>query len=188
MERTLEVACQGGTSRFTTRKLTRSALYGRKRRVPVDAQGRECRAAALIRDGRFLLPPGSTATLYLDEHGDVVERDELRPAGAEQDAAPTCEPQPVEPAELLGYTVRQVYALEAVAVADSLEELLAATGICRLADGDEDRRARFLVKNDAGYFLLVGEQAGFEFVGPDQVDLSVPDSDESWDDLDFAMM
>jgi len=124
MERTLEIACRGSTSRFMTRKLTRSTLYGRRRRVPVDAQGRECRAVALTRDGVFLLPPGSTATLYLDEDGDVVERDELRPAGAEQDAAPTCEPQPVEPAELLGYTVRQVYALEPVAVLASLEALL----------------------------------------------------------------
>ena len=188
MERTLEATCRGSTSRFTTRKLTRSALYGRKRRVPVDAQGRECRAAALTRDGRFLLPPGSTATLYLDDEGNVVERDELRPARAEQDAAPTPEPQAVEPAELLDHTVRQVYALQPVAVSDQLEAFLAATGICRLTDSDGAGRARFLVKNDAGYFLLVGEHTGFEFVGPDQADLSVPDGDEPWDDLDFTML
>jgi hypothetical protein len=76
MAKALEVACQGSTSRFTLRRLSRSTLYGRTRRVPVDALGRECRAAALPRDGRFLLPPGSTATLYLDDAGDVVGRDE----------------------------------------------------------------------------------------------------------------
>lgn len=184
----MEMACRGSASRFTTRKLSRSALYGRKRRVPVDAQGRECRAAALTRDGQFLLPPGSTATLYLDEDGDVVERGELRPTPAGQDAAPTGEPQAAEPAELLDHTIRQVYALDPVAVSEPLEALLAETGICRLDDGDETGKARFLVKNDAGYFLLVGEQAGFEFVGPDQADLSVPDGGEPWDDLDFAMM
>ena len=188
MARTLEVTCEGSTSRFTTRKLSRSALYGRKRRVPVDAQGRECRAAALTRDGRLLLPLGSTATLHLDEHGDVVERDELRSARAEQDAAATCDPQAVEPAGLLDHTIRQVYALSPVAVSEELEALLAETGICRLDECDETGKARFLVKNDAGYFLLIGEQAGFEFVGPDQPDLSVPDGDEPWDDLDFAMM
>ena len=188
MERTLEVACQDSLSRFTTRKLNRASLYGRKRRVPVDAQGRECRAAALTRDGRFLLPPGSTATLYLDERGDVVEREELGPAQDGQDAAPMGEPQAAEPAELLDHTVRQAYALEPVAVSDPLEALLSETGICRLTDSDEAGKARFLVKNDTGYFLLVGEQAGFEFVGPDQADLSVPDADEPWDDLDFAMM
>jgi len=131
---------------------------------------------------------GSTATLYLDEDGDVVERAELRPAGAERDASPAADPQAAEPTELLDCTIRQVYALELVAVADPLEELLAATGICRLTDSDEAGRSRSLVKNDAGYFLLVGEQAGFEFVGPDQADLSVPDGDGPWDDLDFTMM
>ena len=188
MERTLEVECQGSTSRFRTRKLSRSALYGRKRRVPVDAQGRECRAAALTRDGRFVLPSGSTTTLYLDEHGDIVERDELRPGRAEQDAVPTGQPQAAEPAELLDHTIRQVYALDPIAVSELLEALLAEAGICRLADGDETGKAQFLVKNDAGYFLLVGEQAGFEFVGQEQADLSVPDIDEPWDDLDFTMM
>ena len=188
MERTLEVTCGESTSRFTTRKLSRSTLYGRKRRVPVDAQGRECRAAALTRDGRFLLPSGSTATLYLDEHGDIVERDELRSTRAGQDATPTGEPRAAEPAELLDHTVRQVYALEPVAVLEQLEALLAEAGICRLDEGDEAGKARFLMKNDAGYFLLVGEHTGFEFVGPDQADLSVPDADEPWDDLDFAML
>ena len=188
MERTLEVVCHEGLSRFTTRKLSRASLYGRKRRVPVDAQGRACRAAALTRDGRFLLPPGSTATLYLDERGDVVEREELGPAQDGQDAAPMGEPQAAKPPELLDHTIRQVYALEPVAVSDPLEALLSETGICRLTDSGEAGKARFLVKNEAGYFLLVGEHAGFEFVGPNQADLSVPDIDEPWDDLDFAMM
>jgi len=116
MGRTLEVEGQGSARRFTTRRLSRSLLYGRKRWVPVDAQGRECRAAALARDGRFLLPPGSTATLHLDEDGGFVEGEELRPARAGQGAA------------LVG-------------------------------------EAQFLVKNDAGSFLLVGEQAGFEGYG-----------------------
>ena len=188
MERTLEVACRGSTSRFTTWKMSPSTLYGRKRRVPVDGQSRECRTAALTRDGRFLLPPGSTATRYLDEHGGIVERDELRPAREGQDAMPTGEPQAAEPAELQDHTVRQVCALEPVAVSEQLEALLAETGICRLGEGDGSGNARFLVKNDAGYFLLVGDHAGFEFVGAEQADLSVPDGGEPRDHLDFAMM
>ena len=48
--------------------------------------------------------------------------------------------------------------------------------------------ARFLVKNDTCYFLPVGEPSGFEFVGSDQVDLSIPDAGKGWDELDFAML
>jgi hypothetical protein len=188
MAQTLEVACEGSSSRFTLRRLSRSTLYGRTRRVPVDPQGRECRAAALTRDGRFLLPPGSTATLYLDDAGDVVEREELHSDGDASDAEQAAEPETAGPGQLLDCTVRRVYVLEPVAVSEPLEGLLGATGVCRLAEADGRGQAQFLVKNDTGYFLLVGEETDFEFLGPTQADLSVPDADAPWDDLDFAMM
>jgi len=188
MERTLEVAWEGTASSFTVRKLSRATLYGTRRRVPVDAEGRECRAAALTRDGRFLLPPGTTATLYLDDQGDAVERGELRPARAGQGAASAPEPQVAEAAEVLEYVVRQVYALVPVAVSSRLNGLLAATGICRLEGGDDSGERRFLVKNAAGYFLMIGEPSGFRSMGPDQADLSIPESDGAWDGLDFARL
>ncbi|HUT34217.1 MAG TPA: hypothetical protein VNE39_12100 [Planctomycetota bacterium] len=188
MERTLEVTCEGTASSFAIRKLCRATLYGTRRRVPVDGEGRECKAAALTRDGRFLLPAGSTATLYLDDQGDAVERGEVRSARRGGNAASGSEPQAAEATDLLDCVVRQVYALVPVAVSGRLDELLAATGICQLAGGDGGGEARFLLKNAAGYFLLVGEPAGFSFVGPDQADLSVPDAGEPWDDLDLAML
>ena len=49
---------------------------------------------------------------------------------------------------------------------EPLEGLLAETGICWLDEGGEGGKAQFLVKNGAGCFLPVGEQARFEFVGP----------------------
>ena len=188
MERTLEVACEGTASSFTVRKLSRATLYGSKRRVPVDAEGRECRAAALTRDGRFLLPAGATATLYLDDQGDAVERGELRSMGGGRDRASVREARAAEAAELLDGSARQVYALAPVAVSGQLDRLLATTGICRLDAGDDGGEARFLVKNDAGYFLLAGEDTSFEPVGPEQADLSIPDAGEPWGDLDLAML
>jgi len=188
MGRTLEVACEGTASRFAVRKLSRATLYGMRRRMPVDAEGRECRAAALTRDGRFLLPRGATATLYLDDHGDSLERGELRAAHGGQGGASASEPQVAEAAELLDYVVRHVYALVPVMVSAQLDGLLAATGICRLDAGDDGGEVRFLVKSAAGYFLMVGEANGFSVVGPDQADLSIPESDEAWDGLDFARL
>ncbi len=188
MERTLRVACEGTASSFTVRKLSRATLYGTRRRVPVDAEGRECKAAALTRDGRFLLPPGTTATLYLDDQGDAVQRGELRAARTGQDVASAPEPQIAEAANLLDCIVRQVYALAPVAVSGRLDELLVATGLCRLDGGDGGAEVRFLVKNAAGYFLMIGESTGFSFVGPDQADLSIPESEGAWDGLDFARL
>ncbi len=186
MQRTLEVGCEGTVSSFAVRKLSRATLYGRRGRVPVDAQGRECKAAALTRDGRFLLPPGTTATLYLDERGDAVERGDLRSTRGGEGAASEAKPQPADAADLLDCVIRKVYALVPVAVSGRLDALLAATGICCLEGGDDGGGVRFLVKNAAGYFLVVGEPSGFGFVGPGQADLSIPESDEAWDGLDFA--
>ncbi len=45
----------------------------------------------------------------------------------------------------------------------------------------------FLVKNDAGFFILTGKQNDFGFVGLEEADQSLPDpEDEEWE-LDFAM-
>jgi hypothetical protein len=188
MARTLTVEVGGTTSSFGLKKLSRSSLYGSKRRVPVDAAGRPCRAAALTRDGRFLLPPGSTATLHLDDDGDPVERAELR-GEDEHHQEQGGQPQAADAAELLACSIRRVYALTPVAVCDPLEALLATSGVCRLQDAAASAgEMRFLVKNTVGYFLLVGGPAELDFLGPDQADLSVPGTDEAWEDLDLAML
>jgi hypothetical protein len=128
--------------------------------------------------------------LYLEADGDVVERAELR-SREEPRPAQDKDPYPtaVEAATVLDCTVRQVYGLAPIAVSEPLEALLGATGVCRLpTEPASPKRFRFLVKNDVGYFLLAGEPSGFDFVGPYQADLSIPDAGEGWDDLDFAML
>ena len=62
---------------------------------------------------------------------------------------------------------------------------IARVALAVLKDPDDPERA-FLVRNDAGHFLLVGERNGFDFVGPDEPDLSMA-VEEMDDDLDFAM-
>ncbi len=81
MAKVLEVAADGGEAVFGMHRLSRAVLYGSKRRVAVDALGRECANASLTHDGCFILPAGSTTQVYLDECGDAVERSALDFAG-----------------------------------------------------------------------------------------------------------
>ena len=196
MRKTLEILHCGNVSAFTASKLSRATLYGSKRRAATDAQGRECEAAALTRDGRFILPKGGTALVYLDERGDVVERGELdsrRGVAAAlkgKDTEPfTCES--TSPAEILDCVTTRVYRLAPVSISGSLDAALGETGVCRLVqeehDADDSERA-FLAKNESGYFLLVGERTGFDLIGPSDADLSLAAlEDEFDDDPDFAM-
>jgi len=195
MRRVLEIKGGDSASVFTLRKLSRATLYGSKRRAAIDAQGRECEAAALTRDGRFILPRGGAALVYLDENGDIVGRSELAASGGVAAALKgkagepfTCEP--AAPSEILDCVTTRVYRLEPVSISQALDAAIRETGICRLGqkehDADDPERA-FLARNDSGYFLLVGERTGFDFIGPDGADLSIADEDMD-DDLDFAMM
>jgi len=195
MRRVLEIKGGDSASVFTLRKLSRATLYGSKRRAAVDAQARECATAALTRDGRFILPKGGTTLVYLDERGDAVERGELAASGGVaaaikgEDAEPfTCEP--AAPSEILDCVATRVYRLEPVSISQALDAAIRDTGVCRLVreehDADDPERV-FLARNDSGYFLLVGERTGFDFLGPDGADLSIADEDMD-DDFDFAMM
>jgi hypothetical protein len=53
-------------------------------------------------------------------------------------------------------------------------------------------RRFFLLGNEIGYFLLIGEATGFEFIGLAEADLSPPDMDEDScddvNDIDFGML
>ena len=197
MPKTLEVTGRGARSTFAAVRLSRDRLYGSRRRVPVDARGRPCATAALTRDGRHVLPAGGTATLYLDNDGEVVERQDLRAAGADgaQSAScatflngPGCAVDTAGPIDLLDHAVTHVYALDPVSVAPALDASLAAGAVYRVRTaGARAEPAAFLLKNEAGFFLLVGEQIGFDFVAAPEVDRSLPDEGDL-DELDFDMM
>ncbi len=201
MRRILEVLCNGKASSFMTAKIARSKLYGSKRRIAVDAHGQECSRAALTRDGRHILPNGGTALLYLDEHGNVVERSRLQAIdtdgkvtslGESASEAALEVSQAVEAAEVLEYSITHTYALEPVFLSSGLEDSLSQGTIYRLPLPQPtvcNGRQVFLLGNDVGYFLLVGERTGFEFIGLAEADLSSPDfdTDEEESDLDFAM-
>ena len=194
MRRTIEIAQGEATSVFAVRKLSRATLYGSKRRAAIDAEGRECEAAALTQDGRFVLPRGGTALIYLDENGDAVKRSELASSGSLTDALKQKDGLPFAcvpalPRDVLSCVMTRVYRLDAVSISRALDAALRETGVCRLAQaqGDpDDPECAFLVQNDAGYFLILGEQNGFDFIGPAEPDLSLAD-DEMDGDLDFAM-
>lgn len=199
MQQSMIIKFNDQESSFKPTKINRSKLYGSKRRIPIDAQGQKCSRAALTHDGVYVLPSGGTAMLYLDEQGDVVERNQLQaidtdgevmsPENSSSEA--TLEvTQVVQVADVLECGITHAYALEPVFICTELEKSLSQGAIYRLP-GANGRQA-FLLGNDAGYFLLFGEQTGFELIGLAEADLSPPDIGEDGydigDDIDFGMM
>jgi len=204
MHKIIEVVFNGKVSSFTVTRIDRSKLYGSKKRIAVDTQGQECSAAALTRDGKYILPTGGMAILYLIDEGDVVERNQLRAVdpgennGNSEELFPN-EAMELGPAisaiELLQYTITRVYGLETLSLMPELEALLVAgTIFCIVAPNFTERNScrSFLLINDTGCFLLLGKQSDFDFVGLEEVDLSAIDidgvEDDIGDSLDFNIL
>jgi hypothetical protein len=199
MKRILEIIYEGKESSFSITKISRSKLYGSIRRIPVDREGRECVRASLTRDGSHILPKGGTASLYLDELGDVVERSQLRildlngeMTGETSHNAVLENAQAVEAKDILEYTNTHAYALEPIFLSQELDSLLSQGNILHLPLTDGNSRHSFLIGNHIGYFLLIGEPNGFDFIGPEEADLSPPDIEgrdhDFEDNLDFGMI
>jgi len=200
--RRFEIAHEGKESSFTVMKIERSKLYGSKHRIPVDVHGRECSRASLTRDGLYILPTGGTAMLYLNEQGDVVERDQLQITGTDVEIMKLGEStlstvleigQVVQAAELLECTITHVYALEPIFLSQELNALLSEGAILRMLLPDlanQNHRQSFLLGNDNGYFFMIGETTGFEFIGLAEADISPPDIvEDGYDtDIDFGML
>lgn len=200
MAREIVVTAGGATSRFGLERVSRDKLYGVKRRVIVDEDGRDCVTATLARDGSALLGPGAVAQLYLDDADDVVERDELVAVDADGQPLPRYDStlgaeQPLDgpiPCErVLDFVTTAVYALDPAELDPELAASLAAGDIYETRfsyRGGTDLAPLFLLQNEHGVFGLVGEPADFAFL---HRELPPPeDDDDPFDDdeLDFSML
>ena len=202
MARTLEVICQGTRARFRVAKIERRKLYGYKRRIGVDAAGRECSAVLLTQDGQHLLPAGATADLYLDGQGEVVDRKDIMACDAEGRPLPELPatngaPQellgPVSPEAILDCVITDAYQVDFESLDNSLRTSLERGDIFgftfRPRATHIDSPA-FLLANESGVFVLVGREAHFDFVGlaqtPPAIETDDADGDEPFG-LDFEM-
>ena len=197
--RKIEIAFQGNISRIALRRVDRSRLYGSTRRIGLDEKERECASALLTRDGKYVLGPGSTAGMYLNEKGDLVAREDLERVdnhgqqsnggNAPNDSHELTGPVPAE--ALLECVVTAVYEVDASGLDSSLAASLSRGDIYHVLNKD------FFLANEHGVFLLATKQARFDFVGSDHQAVFEDDDDDEYpstssgqatDDLGFEPM
>ncbi len=193
---TLVLETDGGVSEFMMKPLERALGWRRRKRVAVDAQGRECRRALMSHDG-LLLVPGAVAALYEDADGNTVEPGDVLQTDADGNIlrslpATLGRPQhprgPVAPEELLDYVTVKAYALTALVLARDLGDALTGGAIyrvaCRLHSSTTDAPA-FLLGNEHGIFLFQCKPCLAEFVRHDQpivLDNDLDEEEDSWED------
>lgn len=199
MAREIVVALNGNASRFAFKKVDRKALYGSRKRVPLDPAGAECAKGELTADGALLIRQGMAAQGYFDQNGFWYAQKDLtglNPDGSEADKIDSTlgveqSLVKVDPTRVLDARVSVVYALDPADIDGDLQIELEAGGIFEFPfnyRAGYAPQSGFLVANPSGMYVLVGRPTE-----PDWCSLETPtvdpldDDDGLDDDLDFEM-
>ena len=199
MAKSIVVERNGNQSSFAFKKVDRSKLYGRRRRMHLDPAGRGCARASLTDDGSLILRQGMTAQGYFDEGGQWIQQKEL--VGLNADGQPVdSKPStlgrtvalegPVAARDFLSVRVYSVYALEPEDMDEALAQSLKDGEIYRLPfnyrPGWEEGSAWLVSSMEGEFFALVGRQVEHDWCAPHELP-QVEDEDDFDDDLDFEM-
>jgi len=199
MGRTLCFELDGQQHQAGIEKVDRKKVYGWVDKKAVDADGSSCYFGALSSDGVHIFGPGCFEMGHLDDEGHWIERSELNmvdEGGAPLEKVPSSFKAPigletvVSPEEYLMYTAKALY--ELAAPAELLARVKQIDGLFQFPYNYSDSWSpdtAFLVENEDRLFLVVGEPTGFDFIGPDQIEVPLPlsDEEEEEEEIDFGM-
>jgi len=197
MAKVIAVSLNGAESTFTFSSVDRAAIYGKRRRMALDVDGKPCTRASLLDDGSMILRSGMTGQGYFLPDGTFLKQSELE--GYSADGQPLVKAPstlgvtqdlegPVTPREVLDLRVQSIYALAPESIDESLKVELESGSVYRFTfNFREDYRAEtaMLLANDNGFFALIGQPVRYEWSQLETVS-ELPASDvDSDDDLDF---
>jgi len=199
MAKPLILEKNGQTTSFDVSLLERRKLYGSRKRVALDPQGRVCSRASLTGDGALVLVSGSTGQGYFTENGGWIERRQMVPINDQGEikemhpstlGIPQQVEGPVEALDILDLDVQSIYSLTMIDDELGLKSRLDCGEIftCpfNYSSGVEVEKA-YLVANSTGYFAIVGHLVEAEWCAPDQTLMPPADAAFQEDDLDFDM-
>ena len=199
MAKTINISYKGESAVFAYKPIDRGVLYGKRRRVPLDAEGNECVKASLLADGSLLIRSGMTAQGYFTpEHIWVAqaELEAINPDGTVPEIIPSTvgevvEAQEISATEALNLRFGTTYALEAEQLSDLIKKDL-DSGILLTFPfnprADYQLETGILVGNENGYFAVIGEPVTYEFASlASVVSVTEEAATENSDDLDFEM-
>jgi hypothetical protein len=199
MAKTINISYKGESAVFGYKPIDRGVLYGKRRRVPFDADGNECAKASLLEDGSLLIKSGMTAQGYFTPDKVWVAQGDLEainPDGTTPELFPATIGEVVEatqlsPVEALNLRFGTTYALEPEVLTEGIKKELDSGVVLTFPfnpRADYEVETGVLVGNENGYFALIGQKNQYEFVGlASVVSVAEEANSDTSDDLDFEM-
>jgi len=198
MAKSIVLTYDGEETTFPFAKLTRDKLYGKRKRVVLDSDDQPCRRAELTIDGSLLLQSGMTAQGYFDEEGVWIPNAALTGLDANGEELPkqastlgvAQDLTPIEADELLEVRAQNIYLLDVEGIGEKLKAALAEGQLFRFPFNyrpDYHSETGYLVGNDEGVFVLIGERSEAAWCELERPADTVFVEDDEEDDLDFDM-
>jgi len=199
MAKTINISYKGESAVFGYKPIDRGVLYGKRRRVPFDADGNECAKASLLEDGSLLIKSGMTAQGYFTPDKVWVAQGDLEainPDGTTPELFPATIGEVVEatqlsPVDALNIRFGTTYALEPEVLSEGIKKELDSGIVLTFPfnpRADYEVETGILVGNENGYFALIGQKNQYEFVGlASVVSVAEEANSDTSDDLDFEM-
>jgi hypothetical protein len=199
MAKTINISYKGESAVFGYKPIDRGVLYGKRRRVPFDADGNECAKASLLEDGSLLIKSGMTAQGYFTPDKVWVAQGDLEainPDGSTPELFPATIGEVVEatqlsPVEALNLRFGTTYALEPEVLSEGIKKELDSGVVLTFPfnpRADYEVETGVLLGNENGYFALIGQKNQYEFVGlASVVSVAEEANSDTSDDLDFEM-
>ncbi len=199
MAKTINLTYGAETAIFAYKPIDRAVLYGKRRRVAFDLNGKECAKASLLSDGSLLIRSGMTAQGYFTEDETWVPQSELEAInldGTKPELFPATVgenvvAEKVSAVEALSLRFDTTYSLEPEELPGGLKKELDSGSIFKFPfnpRADYQVETGILVSNENGYFALIGQEVEYQYSALSSV-VSVVDeaASDSSDDLDFEM-
>jgi hypothetical protein len=199
MAKTINLTYGAETAIFAYKPIDRAVLYGKRRRVAFDLNGKECAKASLLADGSLLIRSGMTAQGYFTEEDTWVPQSELEAInldGTKPELFPSTvgenvAAEKISSIEALSLRFDTTYSLEPEELPIGLKKELDSGSIFKFPfnpRADYQVETGILVGNENGYFALIGQEVEYQYSALSSV-VSVVDeaASDSSDDLDFEM-
>ncbi len=183
---------------FQIKKIERKKLYGYRKRLAVDENNEECKRASLTEDGQVLIKSGMTSQGWFIEGGKQIESNEIGAIDEnnnELELIPSTLgiPQnidgPINPKDLLDISVTNSYSIIPDEISEDLKSSLEKGEIWKFnfnLRADYRMETSYILKNDNGYFAIVGVPNQVTMLSPNAPPPQNEDEDED-EELDFEM-
>ena len=186
------------SSIFHLKKIERKKLYGFKKRLAIDENNNECKRASLTEDGQILIKSGMTSQGWFVEGGKQIESNEIGAIDENNNELELIPSTlginqnlegPSDPKELLDLSITNVYSIIPDEISGDLKSSLERGEIWKFNfnfRADYRMETSYILKNENGYFAIVGIPYNINMLTPNEVPPEDEDEDIG-DEIDFEM-